>query len=312
MGDSSATLDDSDLDDSGTLDAKTARYDDLDVLKKYSLEKKVPTLVVLRGAEAGLRIPLVDESASLGRTIDADIVLHDDLISRRHAKVVHNPKSGSFSLVDLDSTNGTMLNNQRIQQAELRDGDKIFLGSTILKFVLQDDVEVESNELVDRLMFKDDLTGLVVKRRFYNELKMHLQGATTSGASLSVLMMDMDGLKQVNDTHGHAVGAFIISEVGKKIGQLCNATGQACRFGGDEFVAYLRDAPKEDAMQVGEAIRVLIKKTTFERDGLNHRVTISIGVATFPDDARTMEALTEAADQALYRAKGKGRNIVSD
>ena len=305
-------MDSRNLEDSGTIDAKTARYDDLSLLKKYSLEKKVATLVVLRGAETGLRIPLLEESASLGRTIDADIVLHDDLISRRHAKITHDPATDAYSLVDLESTNGTLLNNQKVQQVDLQDGDKIFLGSTILKFVLQDDLEVENNEVVDRLMFKDDLTGLVVKRRFYNELKLHLQSATTFGGSLSVLMMDMDGLKKVNDTHGHAVGAFIISEVGKQIGHICNANGQACRFGGDEFVAYLRDATKDDAIQIAEAIRLTIKKTAFEREGLNHRVTISIGVATFPDDARTMEALTEAADQALYRAKGKGRNIVSD
>jgi two-component system cell cycle response regulator len=302
------------MDDStGANFSKTTRHDvRQELFKKHTLEKKVPTLVVLRGSDAGLRIPLIRETATLGRTIDSEIVLDDELISRRHAAVSLDAEKGTYFLTDLDSTNGTMVNYEPVRKVELRDGDKLFLGSTILKFVLEDDVEAESNEIVDRLMFQDDLTGLVVKRRFYNEFKVQLQSAVTLGTPLSALMMDMDGLKKVNDTHGHAVGAFIISEVGKIIGEFCNPQGQACRYGGDEFVAYLHDACKEYAITVAEEIRLAVRKTPFEKDGLNHRVSISIGVATFPDDARTLEALTEAADQALYRAKEKGRNNVSD
>ena len=296
----------------GPFDTKTARYDDLDWLKKYSLEKKVPTLLVLRGSDAGLRIPLVKESVTMGRTIDSDIVFHDDLISRRHAMIVRDVNAGTYSLVDLDSTNGTAVNSAKVARVELKDGDKIFLGSTILKFVLQDDVESESSELVDRLMFQDDLTGLVVKRRFYNDLKLQIGAAGAGGAALSIFMMDLDGLKKVNDSHGHPVGAFIISEVGKKIGEICNPRGQACRYGGDEFIAYLRETSKEVAFQLGDAICKAIKSHVFEKDALQLRVSISIGVASFPDDGRTLETLTRAADEALYRAKAKGRDRVSD
>lgn len=296
----------------GPFDTKTARYDDLDWLRKYSFEKKVPTLLVLRGSDAGLRIPLIKESVTMGRTIDSDVVFHDDLISRRHAMIVRDTATGTYSLVDLDSTNGTAVNSVKVSRVELKDGDKIFLGSTILKFVLQDDVESESSELVDRLMFQDDLTGLVVKRRFYNELKLHLHAASVSGTALAVFMMDLDGLKKVNDSHGHPVGAFIIAEAGKKIGQACNLKGQACRYGGDEFVAYLRETSKTEAFQLGQTICSTIKSHLFEKDGLQLHVSISIGVAGFPEDGRTLETLTKAADEALYRAKEKGRDRVSE
>jgi diguanylate cyclase (GGDEF)-like protein len=310
---SSPALANGEMDDSlGPFDTKTARYDDLDWLKKYSLEKKVPTLLVLRGSDAGLRIPLVKESVTMGRTIDSDIVFHDDLISRRHAMIVHDLAAGTYSLVDLDSTNGTAVNSVKVGRVDLKDGDKIFLGSTILKFVLQDDVESESSELVDRLMFQDDLTGLVVKRRFYNDLKLQIGAAGAGGVSLSVFMMDLDGLKKINDSHGHPVGAFIISEVGKKIGDMCNPRGQACRYGGDEFIAYLRETPKTDAFQLGETICKAIKAHVFEKDALQLRVSISIGVAAYPEDGKTLETLTRAADEALYRAKAKGRDRVSD
>ena len=295
----------------GPLEAQTARYE-ISWLQKARLEKKIPTLLVLRGTDAGLRIPLTKDSVTIGRTVDADLVFHDEQISRRHAMITCVPETNAYMLTDLGSTNGTFVNDRPVTRYELKDGDKIFVGTLILKFVLQDEVESESGEIVDRLMFQDDLTGLVVKRRFYNELNIQLHYAGAQSKNVGVLMMDMDGLKKVNDTHGHATGAFIISEVGKIIGKICNERGQACRYGGDEFIAYLADATKSDALQTGESIRSAVTDHVFDKDGTQLRVSISIGVAVFPDDGRTLDVLTKAADAALYRAKGKGRNTVSD
>jgi diguanylate cyclase (GGDEF)-like protein len=293
------------------FEAQTARYD-VGWLNKARLEKKQPTLYVLRGAEAGTRIPLSKDSLTLGRTVDADLVFHDDQISRRHARISLDPVSSTYFLEDLGSTNGTFLNDRPVTKGQLKDGDKIFLGSTILKFMVQDEVESESGEIVDRLMFQDDLTGLVVKRRFYNELKIQLHYASAQSRAVSVLMMDMDGLKQVNDTHGHHMGAYVISEVGKIIGRICNRSGQACRYGGDEFVAYLLGTGKDEAKTLGEEIRAEVKDKPFEKDSVTVRVSISIGVATFPEDGKTLDEITKCADEALYRAKAKGRNTVSD
>ncbi|MBI4601794.1 MAG: GGDEF domain-containing protein [Planctomycetes bacterium] len=293
------------------FEAQTAKYD-LGWLQKAQLEKKTPILYVLRGADAGLRIPLTKESLTLGRTIEADLVFHDEQISRRHARISLDSSSGAYFLEDLSSTNGTFLNDRPVTKGQLKDGDKIFLGTTILKFSLEDDVDMESGEIFDRLVFQDDLTGLVVKRRFYNELKVQLHYAGVQSRPVSVLMMDMDGLKKVNDTHGHPMGAYVISEVGKLIGGICGQSGQACRYGGDEFVAYLVGAGKDEAVTVGEAIRKAVKEAVFSKDGVEVRVSISIGVATFPDSGRTLDAITKAADEALYRAKAKGRDVVSE
>jgi two-component system cell cycle response regulator len=139
---------------------------------------------------------------------------------------------------------------------------------------------------------------------------VRIQAAATQGTKLSILMMDLDGLKRVNDSHGHQAGAFIISEAGKLIGSICNHNGQACRYGGDEFIAYLLD-PLEEAIDTAERIRKAVSEHVFSKDGLDLRVSISIGVAVFPEDGKSLEALTKAADEALYRAKGKGRNVVS-
>lgn len=294
----------------GPLGSETVRYD-FSWLQKAGLDKKLPTLFVLRGTDAGLRIPLTKSTVTMGRTIDADLVFHDEQISRRHAAISRDPQTEKYYLTDLGSTNGTYLNDKPIDREELRDGDKIFVGGTILKFMLQDEVESESGEIVDRLMFQDDLTGLVVKRRFYKDLELRILAAGVQKAALSVLMLDMDGLKLVNDTHGHQMGAFVISEVGKILGTICNPIGQACRFGGDEFIAYLLNTGKDDSVQVGERICREVRDHVFTRDGVSLRVSISVGVATFPDDGKSLEVIVRTADEALYRAKAKGRNGVS-
>ena len=299
--------------DDESIGSKTVLYERKALFEQRptALDKKIPTLLVLRGSETGLRITIAKERVTLGRTIDADIVLNDKMISRCHAEIAWDPECGSFAVIDLDSTNGTIVNNRKIERCEVQDGDKIFLGSTILKFVLEAQVDNESGQIFDKLMFQDDLTGLVVRRRFDNDLRVHLQSARALGRPISVLMMDMDGLKGVNDSHGHPVGAFVISEVGKIIGEVCNPLGQACRYGGDEFIAYLLDVSQEEALMVGESVRDKIRGHQFCKDGLELRLSISIGVATFPRDGGDAEEVTRAADQALYRAKEKGRDTVS-
>jgi two-component system cell cycle response regulator len=295
----------------GPFGSETVRYD-FKSLEKEWLDKKNATLLVLRGADAGVAIPLTKPSMTLGRTVEADLIFHDEQISRRHASIVFNPDTKSYFLVDLGSTNGTFVNDQPVTKIELKDGDKIFLGSTVLKFMFQDDIESESGKLVEQLLFQDDLTGLVVKRRFYKELELQLLVASSQTAPLSVLMMDMDGLKKVNDAHGHSMGAYVISEVGRLIGAACSANGQACRFGGDEFVAYLVNTAKEGAVRWAAVLRLAVRGHVFTKDEVTVQVSISIGVATSPQDGKTLEVIVNAADKALYRAKGKGRDTVSD
>ena len=296
--------------DLGPLSSETVRYES-GWLKKAGLDKKLPTLFVLRGTDAGLRIPLTKSQVVIGRTLGADLVFNDEQISRRHASISRDPETDSYNLIDLGSTNGTYINDNPVTKVELKDGHKIFLGGTILKFMLQDEVESESGELVDRLMFQDDLTGLVVKRRFYKDLELRILAASAQQGSLSVLMMDMDGLKKVNDTHGHPVGAYVISEAGKLLGEICNAQGQACRYGGDEFIAYLLNTTREQAVEIGKEICEAIREYVFTKEAISVRVSISVGVATFPGDGKSLDGLVRAADEALYRAKAQGRDGVS-
>ena len=280
-------------------------------LERFQRVDRTPVLEVLLGPETGRRIPLEGPPKTLGRTVDADVVFPDTGCSRRHARVSVDGDTGACEVEDLGSTNGTFVNHRRVNRARLEDGDKLLVGSTMLRFRLLDAVDEESGEWLDRYLFQDDLTGLPVKRRFFAELAQRVQRAAAGRAPLAVLMLDMDGLKRVNDTHGHHMGAWVISEAGRRIGAVVGDAGEACRFGGDEFTAYLDEADAEAGLACAERICEAIRATPFERDGVRLSLSISIGVAAHPEDGHSAEALTTAADAALYRAKAAGRDGAS-
>ena len=123
--------------------------------------------------------------------------------------------------------------------------------------------------------------------------------------------MDLDGIKKINDTHGHLFGAYVIGESGHVIGRVLEGRGFASRFGGDEYVAALPGLDLDAAGAVGEEIRRAIAEHEFEREKIVLRPGISIGTASFPESADDAKSLFQRADEALYRAKRAGKNQVS-
>jgi diguanylate cyclase (GGDEF)-like protein len=273
-------------------------------------QRKQPALVVLQGSESDLGSHvLVDRPITLGRDPKVELPLQDDGISRRHCRI--RPEADFFVVEDLRSTNGTLLNGKLLEAPErLRPGDRIYLGGCVVKFTDADAVEVGFHAHMDALVGKDDLTGLIAKRRFDAAYVRAFDEARSLRSPLAVMMLDLDGLKQINDTHGHPVGAYTISEVGRVIGRLVSPEGAACRFGGDEFAAFLPGRTRARARQLAEEIRQAVITHRFEKDGVVVHPTISIGVSAFPIDGRTPEVLLRRADEALYRAKKGGRDRV--
>jgi diguanylate cyclase (GGDEF)-like protein len=158
----------------------------------------------------------------------------------------------------------------------------------------------------------DDLTGLPVQRVFQGRFHEALMSCMRRSRPMTVFMMDMDGLKRINDSHGHLVGAHTIATVGRRLGALIGrAGGVVSRFGGDEFSAYVPNADLEQGLQLGEGMRAAVANEAIERGAVTVQPTISIGLAVFPVDGQLAEQLTRKADEALYRAKAAGRNRVS-
>lgn len=279
-----------------------------------------PTLVFLSGELIAVPIPLEREEVILGRALEADVRVNDTQVSRQHARINAVRREGSkltdYVLNDLSSRNGTFLNGRRITSENLQNGDKIAIGETILRFDLLDEIDREYQRQIHRLISHDDLTGLLSSRSFFSELRREAGRAASEGRPFCVLMMDGDNFKSVNDTYGHLTGSKTIEEIGLSIMANLRSGDAAARFGGDEFAAFLLDAEMPQALVAAERMRQSVESREFSvlqpgRTELKHHITVSIGVASFPDDSSDPIELVEMADSALYRAKRSGRNRVA-
>jgi diguanylate cyclase (GGDEF)-like protein len=164
---------------------------------------------------------------------------------------------------------------------------------------------------VEALSVTDDLTGLYNSRYLNQVLRRESKRASRSGRPLSLLFIDLDGFKSVNDKHGHLCGSRALVEAAGVIRRCARETDVPARFGGDEFALVLPDTGSEGAVAVAERIRERIVAHAFlANEGLTIQLTASVGVATLPDVAASAEGLIKAADTAMYRVKDRGKNGV--
>jgi two-component system cell cycle response regulator len=161
----------------------------------------------------------------------------------------------------------------------------------------------------EALSVTDDLTSLYNSRYLTQVLRREVKRASRSGRPLSLLFLDLDGFKSINDSHGHLFGSRALVEAAAVIRSSARETDVVARFGGDEFALVLPDTGSDGARAVAERVRERIAAHAFlQADGLHIRLTASVGVATLPDVAGSEEALIQAADQAMYRVKERGKN----
>ncbi len=161
----------------------------------------------------------------------------------------------------------------------------------------------------EALSVTDDLTSLYNSRYLSQVLRRETKRATRNGRPLSLLFLDLDGFKSINDHHGHLCGSRALVEAARVIRNSARETDMIARYGGDEFALLLPDTGSDGAVMVGERIRERIAAHHFlESEGLTVRLTASVGIATLPDVATSVEALVRAADMAMYRVKAAGKN----
>jgi len=290
--------------------AETIRFG-VDPLGEGKRLRRFGSLVIVQGADADIgRHVVCDRPITIGRDPEAELPLRDGSTSRIHCIVEMLP-TGVYVVRDLGALNGTIVGGVRVQgPVSLTEGDKIFLGASVVKFTYVDELDQEFLAKVDEMVSTDALTGLSSRRKFDVTFEHAVDAAREGGTPLSVLVIDMDGLKAINDQHGHDLGGFAIVEVAQVLRERLAAHGEICRYGGDEFVAVLAGVDKPAALALAEAVRDAVTRRDMVKDGVVVRPTLSIGVAALPDDGDSPRALFRAADAALYRAKGAGKNQV--
>lgn len=257
----------------------------------------------------GRRYVLASEALSLGRGSENVVVLENDSVSRRHARIER--RQGGFSIMDLDSTNGTYVNDTLVTEHALKPGDQIKIGDTILKFLSGSDVEVQYHETIYKMTIVDGLTGANNKRYLLEALEREVQRAKRYKRPLSFLMLDVDHFKNINDSFGHLAGDYVLKELATAIRTRLRPDDVLGRYGGEEFGSILPETGPEGAMTIAEELRRLIEEQRFVFDSEPIPVTISIGVACY-QEGQDVEGLVKAADERLYKAKHAGRNRVCD
>jgi len=267
-------------------------------------------LIVLAGNNVGEMYKIKGESMVIGRGPQADIQIIDEGISRRHARVLSGAEG--IAVEDLGSTNGTFVNGRKINREPLNDGDKIQVGSTtILKFTYHDQLEEHFQRQMYESALRDGLTKIFNKKYFLDRLESEFAYASRHKVPLSLVMLDLDHFKQINDEYGHLAGDSVLVTLARSIAESIRGEDVFARYGGEEFVCICRGIDLGAAQAFAERIRTMVEKTDFVHAGAHLKVTVSIGIASLPDEeVRDPVSFVAAADQALYEAKREGRNRV--
>ncbi len=271
-------------------------------------------VVFLSGTSIGRMVRLPVGSCKMGRSRSSDLVLEEDGVSRLHAEIRLDER-GDVHVLDLDSTNGTFVNGRRLKPSSpepLNDGDRINIGGAILlRFSFRDQLEESfQNELYESAV-KDGLTGAYNKRYLLDRLEQEFSYAERHQVPLSVVVLDLDHFKRVNDSYGHDSGDQVLEIVAANISQDLRPHDIFARYGGEEFVLLMRETTLADAMRLAERVRDLVEKIPFAFKGDTVQVTTSIGVASTDGAWHTSgRRLFVTADRNLYRAKQSGRNAV--
>lgn len=264
------------------------------------------SLVVLRGKPLGRRIPL-GRGSVIGRGPMCEISLDDDGASRVHARVWR--QGGAYVVKDLGSTNGTWVNDEKIGSSvrPLNGGDRLQVGRTIFRVLVGGSVEEQFHREIYRMMTVDGLTGLVRKERFDERLALECAAAERYGGTVSVVLLDIDHFKRVNDEFGHLAGDAVLRGVAERVLGSIRVTDQAARWGGEEIAVLSPQVGSAGALALAEKLRRAVEGAPFVVDGEEIPVTVSGGTATFRPKMSVAE-LVRCADHRLYAAKAGGRN----
>lgn len=266
-------------------------------------------LVVIRGAELGVRADLGDVDLVIGRAPGCGFRLDDPGVSRQHCRIWRD--GAAWRLRDLGSTNRTYVNGAVVDEVELREGDRIGVGDTVFKFVRAGSVEERYHrELYERASV-DALTGLYNRRKFRELLEQALLRTLERGTPLALVFVDLDHFKRINDSHGHQCGDAVLCAVADIIRGQLREGDAAGRLGGEEFAVFLPDTPIAAAVEWAEALRGAVAGARHRVGALEIAVTASLGVAAWSPEQPTSAELMRAADEQLYAAKAAGRDRVA-
>jgi diguanylate cyclase (GGDEF)-like protein len=261
------------------------------------------------GPGMGSRYDLKDSTLIVGRANDCNICIEDLSISRQHVRIQAG-MDGHY-VIDLQSTNGTFVNDKPVSMCKLKDGDYLRVGIVIFRYLSGGNIETEYHEEIYRLTIMDPLSEIHNKRYFLDYLDRELARSIRHHRPVSLALFDIDRFKEINDQFGHLGGDQVLRELADLIKKNVRREELFARYGGEEFALVWPETSREKALLVGEQIRRLVQNHAFSYDGNSFHLSISMGVITTEGDpCLTLTDLIRQADEKLYQAKQSGRNCV--
>jgi diguanylate cyclase (GGDEF)-like protein len=270
---------------------------------------RAAALVVIHGEDLGRKHDLDKKAFSIGRSSRCDIQVDQDSVSRTHAKVFSG--DGQVTIEDQGSTNGTFVNDETADGAvKLHNNDLIKIGRTVFKFIASNNIEAAYHDEIYRLTTVDGLTQIFNRRYFEETLEREISRCRRYERALSLVMLDIDFFKKINDTYGHLAGDAVLKEAASVVRARSRREDVLARYGGEEFGLILPEIDAKGAAVMAEKARKLIEKHPFVFDGEKISVTVSAGVSTLERKKDDPAELVRRADEKLYEAKASGRNRV--
>jgi diguanylate cyclase (GGDEF)-like protein len=262
------------------------------------------------GPAMGCRYPLGDGALVVGRGEDCEVRIHDHSVSRRHARIEAGPDG--FYVVDLQSTNGTFVNDEPTDNTRLADGDYLRVGNCMYRYLAGGNVEAEYHEEIYRLTIIDALTQIHNQRYLLEFLDRELVRTARHARPLALALIDIDFFKSVNDELGHLAGDYALRELANCVKQNVRREDLFARYGGEEFALVLVETNGKQALEVAERLRISVEDHPFRFEDRAFKITISLGIAfTAGGCPISVTELIRQADEKLFQAKRSGRNRIT-
>lgn len=282
-----------------------------DITKPVEVSERSDCLIVMldprKVTQLGKRIDLEDGITVIGRDATSHVMLDEPAISRVHARI---ERTAAGCVITDASTNGTTVNDSLLGAPHrLAHGDCVRVGSIVLKFLSGSNVETAYHEEVYQSLATDFLTKLATRKVFDDELSRETLRAQRHARPLSLVVLDVDHFKNVNDEYGHDAGDAVLVGVGRLLKSQIRESDIAARLGGEELGIMMPETRLQDAMVLADRIRLAIAASRFLHRAVSIAVTASCGCATLLEGEHHSD-LYRRADEKLYEAKRGGRNCV--
>lgn len=287
-------------------DDKTRKADLAEIQRPPTRTESI--LIEIHGPNLGKNYRITETMINIGRDPNCSIQIDQENVSRSHCKL--EKVRGATFIEDLKSTNGTYLNDVPISRERLRHGDLIKVGGVIFKFVSGGNIEGLYHEEIYKMTITDGLTQVANKRYLFEFLEREISRAIRFGRPLSIVMIDIDHFKKVNDSFGHLAGDAVLREMCAVLFKSVRREELLARYGGEEFVIVLPETGLSTATTIAEKARMTVERHGFEFAGTPIPLTISLGAAELSPMAADPENFIRTADEMLYEAKRSGRNCV--